>query len=321
MTIAESLVTLHDIEQARERLHGLVARSPLVVFPGADLTLKAENLQVTGAFKLRGAFNAILSLSDEERARGVVAHSSGNHAQAVAYAARQLGVHAVIVMPENAPGIKLERTRSYGAEVVIVGKASRERLEKTRELQEARGLTPVPPYDDRNIIAGTGTVALEILEDLPEVQTVLVPVSGGGLLAGVATAIKLSRPEVRVIGVEPELAADTQASFRAGAVVEWDAAQVSRTLADGLRVQRVGTLNWPHIQAYVDDVVTVSEDEIRAAMRRTMLEARLVAEPSGAVTIAAGLFRRGELPQGPTVAILSGGTVEASLLASVLAED
>lgn len=316
MTIAETLVTLEEIGAARTRLRGLVFRSPLVEFPGERLTLKAESLHPTGAFKLRGAFNAILCLSDSERARGVVAHSSGNHAQAVAYAARQLGVHAVIVMPSSAPKVKLERTKAYGAEVVIVGKASAERLEKTRELQEERGLSPVPPYDDKNIIAGAGTIGLEILEDAPDVGTVLVPVSGGGLIAGVAAAIKRTRPAVRVIGVEPELAADARASVRAGRVVEWPAEQVGRTLADGLRVQKLGALNWPHVQTFVDDIVTVTEEEIRAAMRRTALEARLVAEPSGAVSVAAGLFR--EWPHGRTVAILSGGTLEPALLAEVL---
>ena len=317
MTLTAQLVTLADIHAARDRVRGLVFRTPLVPFPGeAGLSLKAENLQPTGAFKLRGAFNAILSLSEAERARGVVAHSSGNHAQAVAYAARALGVRATIVMPQNAPPVKLSRTRALGAEVVLVAPSGAARAEKTGELVERHGYVPIPPYDDARIIAGTGTVGLEILEDAPEVQTVLVPISGGGLIAGVAAAIKLTRPGVRVVGVEPEFAADARASFLAGERVAWSAQEVNRTLADGLRVQQLGALNWPHVRAYADDIVTVSEEEIRAAVRRTALEARLVAEPSGAVPVAAALRAH---DFGETVAILSGGTIEPALLAEIVA--
>lgn len=316
MTLTQQLVTLTDIRAAQERLRGLVYRTPLVPFPGeAGLSLKAESLQPTGAFKLRGAFNAILSLTDAERAKGVVAHSSGNHAQAVAYAARHLGVRAIIVMPENAPQIKLARTRALGAEVVLVAPSGAARAEKTDELVQKYGHVPIPPYDDARIIAGAGTVGLEILEDAPNVETVLVPISGGGLIAGVAAAVKLTRPGVRVIGVEPELAADARASFVAGERLAWSAQDVGRTLADGLRVQQLGALNWPHVRAFVDDIVTVSEEEIRAAVRRTALEARLVAEPSGAVSVAAALRPH---DFGETVAILSGGTVDRALLAELL---
>jgi threonine dehydratase len=319
-----AVITLEDLRLARRRVRGVALRTPLVPCPrGAEdrlLYFKAENLQPTGAFKLRGAYNKISSLSPEERRRGVVAHSSGNHAQAVAYAARSLGVHAVIVMPRGAPRVKTDATAAFGGEIVFVGDDSAERVRKAEELAAEHGYVPVPPYDDETLIAGQGTVGLEILEDLPEVETVLVPVSGGGLISGISAAIKLSRPEVRVIGVEPELAADARESLRTGRLVELPADQVARTIADGLRVRKLGFAPFEHVRAFVDDIVAVSEDEILASMRRMALRARLVSEPSGAVTFAAHLFHREELPDTRlNVAVVSGGNVEPSLLAQVLA--
>jgi threonine dehydratase len=301
----------------------MALRTPLVPCPGGtrDRTLyfKPENLQPTGAFKLRGAYNKISALSDEERARGVVAHSSGNHAQAVAYAARALGMRAVIVMPWGAPRVKLDATAALGAEVVLVGPDSAERSRRAEELAAEHGYVPVPPYDDEVLMAGQGTVGAEILEDLPDVETVLVPVSGGGLIGGISAAVKLSRPGVRVIGVEPELAADARASLRSGTLVEFPADRVSRTVADGLRVQRLGDAPFEHVRAFVDDIVTVTEEEILDAMRRLALRVRLVAEPSGAVTFAAHLFHGEELPSSRlAVAVISGGNVEPDLLAKVL---
>jgi threonine dehydratase len=287
---------------------------------GRALYFKPESLQPTGAFKLRGAYNKISSLSPEERRRGVIAHSSGNHAQAVAYAARALGTRAVIVMPRNAPRVKLEATTVLGAEVVHVGADSGDRVRRAGELAAEHGYVPVPPYDDEVLIAGQGTIGPEILEDLPEVETVLVPVSGGGLISGIAAAIKLSRPEVRVIGVEPELAADAKASLKSGRLVEFPAEQVGRTVADGLRVRRLGETPFEHVRAFVDDIVAVAEEEIIEAMRRLALRVRLVAEPSGAVTFAAYLFHGDELSAPRrTVAVISGGNVEPHLLAEVLA--
>ncbi|CAM3894943.1 threonine/serine dehydratase [Deinococcus frigens] len=318
---AKMLVTLAEIQAAQTRLSEWVDRTPLVPFPNENLWLKAENLHPTGAFKLRGAFNKLLSLSAAQRARGVVAHSSGNHAGAVAHAARALGIPAVVVMPSGAPQTKLAATRACGAEVVLVGNASEERAAKAREIAEERGLTPVPPYDDAQIIAGAGTVGLEILEDLPTVGTVLVPVSGGGLISGVAVAIKSQRPDVRVIGVEPALAADAQASLRAGGRVAWDAADVARTLADGLRVTQVGELTWGHIRVHVDDIVTVNEAQMRRAVRDTVLRARLVAEPSGAVTVAAALYGGHNFGPGPLVAVVSGGNLDVGTLVKLLAEE
>ena len=319
------MITLDDVRLAQRRVHGVALRTPLVPCPrGAEerlLYFKAENLQPTGAFKLRGAYNKISSLSPEERRRGVVAHSSGNHAQAVAYAARALGVHAVIVMPRGAPRVKLDATAAFGAEILFVGDDSAERVRKAEELAAGQGYVPVPPYDDETLIAGQGTVGLEILEDLPDVETVLVPVSGGGLISGVAAAIKLSRPEVRVIGVEPALAADARESLKTGKLVELPAEQAGRTIADGLRVRKLGYAPLEHVRAFVDDIIAVSEEEILDAMRRMALRARLVAEPSGAVTFAAYLFHRDELPATRVnVAVVSGGNVEPEPLAEVVAD-
>src|SRR5216684_6874868 len=233
------MVTLDDIRAAQALLQGIAVRTPLFEWTGpADqrkLFLKLENLQPIGAFKLRGAYNKVASLSEEDRKRGVISYSSGNHAQGVAYAARALGVKAVIVMPNNAPMIKREATAALGADIVLVGPGSIERQLKAEELAAQHGYVIVPPYNDEHIIAGQGTMGLEILEDLPDVETVLVPVGGGGMISGVATAIKLSKPSVKVIGVEPELAADAKASLRAGKIVQRPAGEVSQTIADGLR--------------------------------------------------------------------------------------
>jgi len=314
------IVSLTDIQQAAERLRGVTVRTPLIEFPCDDrrLYLKPENLQPTGAFKLRGACNKIAALSAEERKRGVISYSSGNHAQGVAYAARALGVKAVIVMPSNAPQIKREATAGMGAEVVLVGPGSEERRLKAEALAEERGYVVVPPYNDEHIIAGQGTMGLEILEDLPGVETVLVPVGGGGMISGVATAIKLSNPQVKVIGVEPELAADAQASLRAGKIVSFPAEQATRTLADGLRTQSIGPINFEHMRRYVDDIVTVSEEEIREAMRRLAANPKTTAEPSGAVAVAAFLFHREQLPRtSQNVAIISGGNIEPEMLEEI----
>jgi threonine dehydratase len=314
---------LKDIREAQSRLQGVATRTRLLQFQsqqGDDrqLYLKPENLQPIGAFKLRGAYNKIASLSDEERQRGVISYSSGNHAQGVAYAARALGVKAVIVMPNNAPQIKREATASLGAEIVVVGPASSERQAKAEELAAQHGYVIVPPYNDEKIIAGQGTMGLEILEDLPEVETVLIPVGGGGMISGVAAAIKLSNPAVKIIGAEPALAADAQASLRSGKIVHLTADEVTRTVADGLRTQSIGPINFEHMRRYVDDIVSVGEDEIREAMRQLALNPKTVAEPSGAVAVAAFLFHRNELPRTKlNVAIISGGNIEPQMLADI----
>ncbi len=282
---------------------------------GHTLYLKPENLQPIGAFKLRGAYNKIASLTDEERARGVITYSSGNHAQGVAYAARALGTKAVIVMPRNAPAIKREATAALGAEIVFVGPSGPERQIKAEELAAEHEYVIVPPYDDEKIIAGQGTAGLEILEDLPDVDLVLVPVGGGGLISGISTAIKLSKPSTKVVGVEPELAGDAQASLRAGEIVKFPPEQVLQTCADGLRAQYIGTMTFEHIRRYVDDIVTVSEDQIMQAARLLAQNPKTVAEPSGAVATAAWLFHRDSLPLSNfTVAVISGGNIDPALL-------
>jgi threonine dehydratase len=324
------MVTLSDIRQAQQRLRGVAVRTPLIQYFPSPTTdgagsrgqfwFKPENLQPIGAFKIRGAYNKVASLTDEERKRGVITYSSGNHAQGVAYAARAMGSKAVIVMPRNAPRLKMEATAALGAEIVTVGAASTERLQKAEELAQQHGYVMVPPYNDEQIIAGQGTVGLEILEDCPDVDLVLVPSGGGGLISGVSAAIKLSGSKAKVIGVEPELANDAQQSFRKGEIVELPAERVSSTLADGLRTQSIGPINFEHIRKYVDDIVTVTEDEIRSAMRQMAINARIISEPSGAVTFAAWLFHAKELPESQkAVAVVSGGNVDPQLLAQVLA--
>jgi threonine dehydratase len=314
------VVTLSDIQSARSRLRGIAIHPPLIEFnlsteDSRRLFLKPENQQPIGAFKLRGAFNKIASLSEEDRKRGVISYSSGNHAQGVAYAARALKVKAVIVMPNNAPMIKRNATAALGADVILVGPGSTERQLNAEDLAAKHGYVIVPPYNDEQIIAGQGTMGLEILEDLPDVETVLVPVGGGGMISGVATAIKLSKPSAKLIGVEPELAADAQASLRAGKIVQFPAEQVSRTLADGLRTQSVGPINFEHIKKYVDDIITVTEDEIRHTMKLLSANPDTIAEPSGAVAVAGFLFHRDELPHTHlNVAIISGGNIEPQLL-------
>jgi threonine dehydratase len=328
--MADQLVSISTIRAAAARITHIAVKTPLVeaAFPGLSgygtgkqIWLKAESLQPIGAFKMRGAANKILQLTPEEVFRGVITYSSGNHAQAVAWVARAIGAKAVIVMPSNAPAIKRAATLALGAQVVDVGLASSERLAVAEQLIREHGYVVVPPYDDEQIIAGQATCGLEIVEALPDVDLVLSPVSGGGLLSGVAAAVKQLRPQAKVFGVEPELAGDTAESFRTGRVVEWPAELTSRTIADGLRTQSVGQRNFAHIQAFVDGMITVTEQEIRAAMRAIVAATRLVPEPSGAVATAALLFLAAQLPPyAKAVAVVSGGNVAPELLAQILTE-
>ena len=315
------LVSIDEIRAAAARLDGVALRTPLVPFPRIEppLLLKPESLQPTGSFKLRGAYTAISALSAEARRRGVVAHSSGNHAQAVAYAAALLHVPATVVIPANAPSVKIAATRACGAEVIISEPGLPARLAATDELVARHGYTIIPPFDDRGVIAGQGTVGLEIAVDCPAADLVLCPISGGGLISGIAAAVKALCPAAKIIGVEPELAADARDSFRQRQRVAWPSAQTQRTVADALRVEQIGELPLQHMLSFVHDVVTVSEDEICEAVRRLALEARLVAEPGGAVAVAACLFRTSELPAARIrVAVLSGGNIDPALLAEIL---
>jgi len=324
------LVTLDAIRAAALRIAPVAMKTPLVraAFPGVsgygtgrEIWLKAESVQPIGAFKIRGAANKILQLRAEQIARGVITYSSGNHAQGVAYAAREVGAKAVIVMPSNAPAVKRAATLALGAEVVDVGLASSERLAVAEELIQKHGYVVIPPYDDEQIITGQGTCGLEILEELPNVDLVVSPVSGGGLLSGVAAAAKQLNPKIKVFGIEPELAGDTAESFRDGKIITWPAELTSRTIADGLRTQSVGVRNFAHIQAFVDGIITVTEAEIRAAMRAIVAATRLVPEPSGAVATAALLFHGDQLPNyRKAVAVVSGGNVDPAMLAQVLTE-
>ena len=316
-TDAESgLVTIDAIRAAADLLRGVAIHTPLVPFgpPDDRAFLKAESLQPIGAFKIRGAYVAISSLSPEERTRGVVTYSSGNHAQGVARAARLLGIPAVVVMPSDAPAIKRDRVAADGAEIVIVGTASDERQQAAESIARDRGLSVIPPFDDDRVIAGQGTIGLEILDDLPEVTAVLVPIGGGGLASGVATAIKAIAPGVRVVGVEPELGADARDSLARGEIVRWSAEQVARTIADGTRTQALGRRTFAHLRAHLDGIVTVTEAEIAAGVRLAAERSRLVVEPSGALVVAALAYHpevtRPHGDDGPIVGIVSGGNVD-----------
>jgi threonine dehydratase len=341
----DALVSLPEIRAAADRLRGVAVRTPLILFGAsagqagsAPLLVKPESLQPTGAFKLRGAYNAISVLlsgggtgeGGGARPAGVVAHSSGNHGFAVAYAAALLRIPAAIVVPDTAPRVKTDLIRGAGAELVTVAATLAARTEASRDIARARGYAEIAPFDDRNVIAGQGTIGLEIAEDLAAgyrrpPAAILVPVGGGGMISGIAVAVKALLPGTRVIGVEPELAADARDSLRAGQRVAWAARDTARTIADALRVEQLGELTFPHIKALVDDIVVVTEDEIREAVRRLARQGRLVAEPGGAVAVAAALCRDpaelGLVPDAtaaPVVAVLSGGNIDPDLLGEIL---
>lgn len=310
------LITVDNIRAAAQSIAGVAVRTPLLLCPWAgDLLLKPESLQPVGSFKLRGATHAVARLTAAQRARGVVTHSSGNHGQALAYAARAAGTPCTVVIPEGAPAVKIDQVRALGAEVLLVPPARR--LPEAERLAAERGLTLIPPYDHRDVIAGQGTIGLEIVEDLPDVDVVLVPIGGGGLSAGVATAVKALRPAAAVIGVEPAYAADARDSLAAGEVVVWPVERAYRTSADGLRTH-LSALTFGHLRERLDEIITVTEEEIATAMARLLRESRLVVEPSGAVAVAARLFHVHELPRGRTVAVVTGGNVDPAVLAAAL---
>ena len=316
------IITLADLEGAARRIAPVAVRTPLLPFDhlsaqlGADIWVKPEMLQRSGAFKFRGAYNFLAQLGDAERRRGVVAPSSGNHAQAVALAARMFGVPSVAVMPTTVTPAKRAGAERLGARIELAGTTTQDRWNRAVELVEAEGLTMVPPYDHPWILAGQGTLGLEIAEDMPDVGTVLVPVGGGGVSAGTAAAVKLRAPQARVIGVEPAGAAKLTRAREAGRPVRLEA---TSGLADGLLAVEVGGLPFRHHAVYVDDVVTVGDAALRGAMRALFDRMKLVAEPSGAITIAA-LMEGLVTPRGRTVAVLSGGNIEWSGFAPLLAE-
>ncbi|HEX2251423.1 MAG TPA: threonine/serine dehydratase [Gemmatimonadales bacterium] len=308
-------VPLEALRGAASALEGIAVRTPLLPVPalesltGVPVFLKCEHLQPVGAFKIRGAYIAISRIPAESRARGVITYSSGNHGQAVAFAARQLGIRAVVVMPERAPAIKVDGVRKLGGEVVIAGNSSAERYEKARRLAEEEGLTMVPPFESLDVIAGQGTCGLEILEDYPSTDTILVPVGGGGLIAGIASAVSALKPDAQVIGVEPIGAAKLARALDAGHPVKLDDTQ---SLADGLLPVSIGELPFRTLSGVVRQSVQVSEEEIVAAVRFLHTEVGLMVEPSGAVSTAA-LLSRSVQPAGPTVAVVSGRNVDPAL--------
>jgi threonine dehydratase len=318
---ASSLVSLDDIRRAREVIAGRVHRTPLASSTllgrqtATRLFLKAENLQKTGSFKPRGVLNKLRHLTPDEKRRGLVTISAGNHAQALAYAAGVEGLRSTVVMPEGASETKIAASRAYGAEVVVHGTVH-EAFEKMHELRESRGLTLVHPYDDPLVIAGQGTVGLEIVEDLADVDLVIVPVGGGGLISGVAAAIKRIRPQARVVGVEPHGAPTVTEALRAGRPMRLAAVA---TIADGLTAPVAGEHTLAHIRALVDDVVLVSEGELAEGVRAVLRYAKLLAEPAGAAGVAALLAGRVKAPANARVAVvLSGGNIDLGRLKQVL---
>jgi threonine ammonia-lyase medium form len=314
-------IELADVQRAAQRLSGVAHRTPVLTsrtideLTGASVHVKAECFQRGGAFKFRGAYNKISSLDDDALRRGVIAYSSGNHAQAVAIAAALLGTSATIVMPEDAPQAKLEATRGYGAEVVLYDRWTESREEIGARLAAERGLELVRPYDDEFVMAGQGTVALELLEDVPELDLLLVPVSGGGLAAGCSTAAKARRPAIRVVGVEPEAGDDTRRSLAAG---ERLGGEVPRTIADGLQAPEPGELTFEVNRRLVDEIATVTDDEIVDAMAFLFDRLKLVAEPSGAVGVAALLTGKLEARDKSVGVVISGGNVGATRFAELV---
>ena len=316
------LVTLADLDAAAARIAPVAVRTPLLPFDalteqlGSEIWVKPEMLQRGGAFKFRGAYNFLAQLSEAERRRGVIAPSSGNHAQAVAFAAKLFGVRAVVVMPTTVTAAKRGGAERLGARIELAGTTTQERMDRAMEIVNAEGLTLVPPYDHPWIIAGQGTAGLEIAADMPDVATVLVPVGGGGLSAGVAAAIKLRLPHARIVGVEPAGAPKLSRARAAGKPVRIPA---SSGLADGLLAVEVGGINFAHHQRFVDDVVQVEDAALRCAMRLLLDRMKLVAEPSGAITVAA-LMEGVVKPAGKTVAVLSGGNIEWDGLVPLLSD-
>lgn len=312
------LVGLDDVRQAAARLEGVVVRTPLLPSPvlaeetgAAEVRLKCENLQRAGAFKARGGNNFVMQLSDEEVRNGIITYSSGNHAQAVALAAKLRGVRAVVVMPTTAPKVKVAGARALGAEVVFEGTTSLERKARAETIQVEEGLAMIPPFDHPDIIAGQGTVGLEIVEDWPEVDTVLVPIGGGGLAAGVAVAVRALRPDARIYGVEPEGGASMKAALDAGHTVVLDS---TASIADGLLPVKAGELTFQHLRELADGVVTVDDDAIREATRFLLHQHHLVVEFSGAATTAALRSRKVEVEGRKVAVVISGGNLDPSFL-------
>ncbi|WP_396627417.1 threonine/serine dehydratase [Luteitalea sp.] len=311
------LATLDGIREAATRVQGIARRTPVLdLAPLLPLHVKCEQMQPIGAFKIRGAYNYLARMTEAQRAPGVITYSSGNHGTAVAFAAHRFGIPAVIVMPETAPAVKVNGARRWGAEVVFAGTTTVHRQARAEAIANERGLMVVPPFDCLPIIEGQGTAGLEIVAQVPDVRTVVVPVGGGGLISGVAAAVKLTDPSIRVVGVEPDGAPKMSQSLAAGMPITL--ATVG-SIADGLMAVRPGVMNFLHVQAFVDEVITVSDDEIVEAARALWDTARIAIEPSGATSVAGALPRIADWArEGPVVAVLSGGNVSLAALAELL---
>ena len=310
---------LYDFMEARERLGTVIEKTKLIhsnIFSdesGNDVYIKPENLQRTGAFKIRGAYNKIAKLTEEEKKRGVIAASAGNHAQGVALAAQKLGIKAVIVMPKHTPLIKVEATRRYGAEVILTGEVYDEAYEYAKKLQEKEGYTFVHPFNDEDVIEGQGTIALEVLEELPDADIILVPIGGGGLISGIASAAKLKNPLIKIIGVEPEGAASALEARRSHHVVELDEAN---TIADGTAVKKIGDITFDYIEKYVDDIVTVSDYELMAAFLVLVEKHKIVAENSGILAVAG--LKKLNVTGKKIISIISGGNIDVLTISSMI---
>ena len=310
---------LYDFMEARERLGTVIEKTKLIhsnIFSdesGNDVYIKPENLQRTGAFKIRGAYNKIAKLTEEEKKRGVIAASAGNHAQGVALAAQKLGIKAVIVMPKHTPLIKVEATRRYGAEVILTGEVYDEAYEYAKKLQEKEGYTFVHPFNDEDVIEGQGTIALEVLEELPDADIILVPIGGGGLISGIASAAKLKNPLIKIIGVEPEGAASALEARKSHHVVELDEAN---TIADGTAVKKIGDITFDYIEKYVDDIVTVSDYELMAAFLILVEKHKIVAENSGILAVAG--LKKLNVTGKKIISIISGGNIDVLTISSMI---
>lgn len=317
------ILTLEDIKKAKERISGYIRRTPLweegrlEEFVGCKLYLKPENLQLTGAFKIRGALNTALSLSKEELEKGIITSSSGNHAQACAYVGRMLGIHATVVIPEDAPKVKINNAKRMGAEVILWDRSYDKRWEKVYEEEKLHGYIPIHPYEEPRVMAGQGTIGLEILEDLPDVQTVVVPIGGGGLISGISTAIKETNPNIRVIGIQAAASCPYYASRMAGKPTP-PPFNGEETLADGISCTAVGKNPYPIIEKYVDEIVTVEEDSIKQAVKLIADKAKFIVEPTSAVVIAAFLEKKFKVDKDEKVcALLTSGNYDIDKLGKI----
>ena len=313
------MATIENFVKAQKKLSKVLLETNLIYSPifsdesGNEIYIKLENLQKTGSFKIRGAYNKISNLSDDEKQRGVVASSAGNHAQGVAYAAEESGIKAVIVMPKSTPLIKVESTKQYGAEVILYGDVYDDAFKKAKELEEKEGYIFVHPFNDEEVLYGQGTIALEILEKLPETDIIIVPIGGGGLISGIACAAKILKPEIKIIGVEPEGAASAYESIKQNKIIELKEAN---TIADGTAVKKIGELNFEYIKKYVDEIITVSDYELMEAFLLLVEKHKIIAENSGILSVAA--TKKIKEKNKRVVSVISGGNIDVLMISSMI---